>query len=224
MLRPSAIPEIPAETVRIARSAFPRGATFMRLRDELGVLLVNQDFTQVYSSRGQPAAAPWRLTLVTVMQFVENLSDRQAADAVRGHLAWKYALSLDLGDPGFDASVLSEFRSRLLAQENPLLLLDRLLDRCQELGLLRRHGTQRTDSTHVLAAIRVINHLELITETVRAALNALAGYAPEWLQRVADPAWYDRYAHRSENYRLPKSDTGKREYAQRPSEKAPGLR
>lgn len=214
MLRPTEVPEVPAETARIARSAFPKGTTFMRLRDELGALLMDQDFAQVYPARGQPAAAPWRLTLVTVMQFVENLSDRQAADAVRGHLAWKYALSLDLSDPGFDSSVLSEFRSRLLAQENPLLMLDRLLDRCQELGLLRRHGKQRTDSTHVLAAIRVMNRLELITETVRAALNALAGFAPNWLQRVADPAWYDRYAHRSENYRLPKSDTAKREYAQ----------
>lgn len=186
---------------------------FMRLRDELGVLLVDEDFAQLYPVRGQPAAAPWRLTLVTVMQFVENLSDRQAADAVRGHLAWKYALSLGLGDPGFDSSMLSEFRSRLLAQDNPLLMLDRLLDRCQELGLLRRHGKQRTNSTHVLAAIRVMSRLELITETVRAALNALAGFAPDWVQRVADPAWYDRYAHRPENYRLPKSDTARREYA-----------
>lgn len=99
------------------------------------------------------------------MQFVENLSDRQAADAVRGHLAWKYALSLELDHPGFDASVLTEFRQRLLAQDNPLLMLDRLLARCQELGVLRPHGKLRTDSTHVMAAIRVMNRLELIVET-----------------------------------------------------------
>ena len=87
MLRPMEVPEVPAETARIAHAAFPKGALFIRLRDELGPLLLDQDFTQVHSGRGQPAMAPWRLTLITIMQFVENLSDRQAANAVRGHLA-----------------------------------------------------------------------------------------------------------------------------------------
>jgi transposase len=213
MLRPMEVPEVPAETARIAHAAFPKGALFIRLRDELGPLLLDQDFTQVYSGRGQPAVAPWRLTLITIMQFVENLSDRQAADAVRGHLAWKYALSLELDHPGFDASVLTEFRQRLLAQENPLLMLDRLLARCQELGVLRPHGKLRTDSTHVLAAIRVMNRLELIVETMRALLNALATAAPDWVQQIAPEAWYDRYAHRAENYRLPKSEAAKQGFA-----------
>ena len=213
MLRPMEVPEVPAETARIAHAAFPKGALFVRLRDELGPLLLDQDFTQVYSSRGQPAVAPWRLTLITIMQFVENLSDRQAADAVRGHLAWKYALSLELDHPGFDASVLTEFRQRLLAQDNPLLMLDRLLARCQELGVLRPHGKLRTDSTHVLAAIRVMKRLELIVETMRAVLNALATTAPTWVQQIAPEAWYDRYAHRAENDRLPKSDAAKQAFA-----------
>lgn len=179
------VPEVPAETARITHAAFPKGALFVRLRDELGPLLLDQDFTQVYSGRGQPAVAPWRLTLITIMQFVENLSDRQAADAVRGHLA----------------------------QDNPLLMLDRLLARCQELGLLRSHGKLRTDSTHVLAAIRVMNRLELIVETMRALLNALATAAPAWVQQIAPEAWYDRYAHRAENYRLPKSEAAKQIFA-----------
>ena len=193
--------------------AYPKGHMFMRLRDEVGMLLVDEDFVQLYAARGQPGVAPWKLTLVTLMQFVENLSDRQAADAVQGHLAWKYALSLELGDPGFDATVLSEFRTRFLRQDNLLLLLDRFLARCQELGMLRPHGKQRTDSTHVLAAIRVMNRLELVTETLRAALNMLAELAPAWLKQVSDPAWYDRYAHRAETYRLPKSEAAKRAYA-----------
>jgi len=193
--------------------AYPKGHMFMRLRDEVGMLLVDEDFAQLYSTRGQPGLSPWRLALVTLMQFVENLSDRQAADAVRGHLAWKYALSLELGDPGFDSTVMSEFRARFLQQDTLLLLLDRFLERCQDLGLLRRHGKQRTDSTHVLAAIRVMNRLELVTETLRAALNALTEIAPAWLHQVSDPIWYDRYAHRAENYRLPKSETAKQTYA-----------
>jgi len=213
MLRPIAIPEIPAETARVARAAFPKGATFMRLRDELGVFLTDQDFTELYPSRGQPAAAPWRLMLISVMQYAENLTDRQAADAVRGHLAWKYALSLELEDSGIDASVLCEFRARLLAVPEPLNWLDRLLSLCFERGLLQRHGKQRTDSTHVLAAIRVLNRLELITECVRAALNALAVLAPDWLRNNAPLEWYERYGHRAENYRMPKSDRAKQVYA-----------
>ncbi|GAA5504534.1 IS5 family transposase ISAcma45 [Deinococcus xinjiangensis] len=213
MLRPEKIPEVPAETARIARAAFPKGSPFIRLRDELGIFLTDSDFSALYPHRGQPAAAPWRLMLISVMQFVENLTDRQAADAVRGHLAWKYALSLELDDPGIDASVLCEFRARLLEVSEPLAWLDRFLTLCEEKQLLKRHGKQRTDSTHVLGAIRVLNRLELITECMRAALNALATIAPDWLREVAVDEWYDRYAHRSENYRLPKSESGKQFYA-----------
>ncbi len=76
--------------------------------------------------------APWRLALVTIMQFAEGLSDRQAADAVRARIDCKYALSLELDDPGFDASVLSEFRTRLLEGGSERLLFDHLLDPEQE--------------------------------------------------------------------------------------------
>lgn len=213
MLRIEKIPEVPSETVRIARAAFPKGATFIRLRDELGVFLSDQDFVSLYPHKGQPAAAPWRLMLISVMQYAENLTDRQAADAVRGHIAWKYALSLELEDPGIDASVLSEFRDRLLCVPEPLAWLDRLLELCEQKGLLQRHGKQRTDSTYVLAAIRVLNRLELITECMRAALNALAVFCPDWLREIAPPEWYDRYGHRAENYRMPKSETSKQIYA-----------
>lgn len=213
MLRPEKIPEVPTETARVARAAFPKGSPFIRLRDELGIFLTDTDFSALYPHRGQPLAAPWRLMLISVMQYVENLTDRQAADAVRGHLAWKYALSLELDDPGIDASVLCEFRTRLLKVSEPLAWLDRFLSLCEEKQLLKRHGKQRTDSTHVLGAIRVLNRLELITECMRAALNALATVAPDWLREVVVDEWYDRYAHRSENYRLPKSESGKQFYA-----------
>jgi len=108
-------------------------------------------------------------------------------------LAWKYALSLELDDPGLDASVLCEFRIRSLAAPESLNWLDRFLSLCAERGLLQRHGQQRTDSTHVLAAIRVMNRLELVTECLRAALNALAAVAPDWLRERAAPEGYDRY-------------------------------
>src|SRR5262245_55004198 len=143
------------------------------------------------------------------MQFVENLSDRQAADAVRGRIDWKYALALELTDPGFDHTVLSEFRSRLVDGQAERQLLDLLLDQLRELGLIRQRGRQRTDSTHVLAAVRTLNRLERVGEAMRAALNDLAILAPEWLQTLAPAEWYQRYGKRVENYHLPKTEAAR---------------
>jgi transposase len=198
---------IPEETARVARAAFPAGNVYMRIRDELGALFDDELFTVVYASEGQPALHPWQLALVRVMQFAENLSDRQAADAVRARIDWKYALGLELSDAGFHYSVLSEFRTRLVAGslEQVLLdrLLDRLLERCRERGWLKARGRQRTDSTHVVGAVRALNQLELVGETLRATLNVLATVAPEWLKDQVPPDWYERYGERIEDYRLP---------------------
>src|SRR3954449_13626705 len=133
-LPPRPTPPVPEPTARVARAAFPKGNPYLRLRDELGAIFGDDDFADLYPRRGQPALPPWRLALVTVLQFREGLSDRRAADAVRARIDWKYLLGLELTDPGFDASVLSEFRSRLLAGEAEGLLLERLLDRCKALG------------------------------------------------------------------------------------------
>ena len=162
---------------------------------------------------GQPAEAPARLALVLVLQFAEGLSDRQAADAVRGRIDWKYALGLDLTDPGFDASVLSEFRTRLIQGGADHLLLEPLLRRLEARDLLKARGTQRTDSTHILAALRTLNRLELVGETMRYALNRLAVVAPTWLRAHIQPAWFERYSHRVENYRFPKADTDRQQLA-----------
>jgi transposase len=110
-LRPHPVPPIPAETARVARAASPESNLYMLLRDELGALVEDQDFAPLFPTHGQPAEAPWRLALVTIFQFIEGLSDRAAADAVRSRIDWKYALSLELTDPGFDSSVLCEFRA-----------------------------------------------------------------------------------------------------------------
>ena len=204
---------IPEETLRVARAAFPKGNVFMRMHDELGPLSRHPQFATLFSPTGQPAEDPARLALVLVMQFAEGLSDRQAADAVRGRIDWKYALALELTDPGFDASILSEFRTRLLQGEAEHLLLETLLTLLHERGLLKARGTQRTDSTHVLAAIRTLNRLELVGETMRFALNRLAVVAPAWLRAHMPPAWPERYEARVENYRLPKTDTERQRLA-----------
>ena len=203
-LRPEPIGEVPADTARVARAAFPRGTVVTRLRDEFNALYQDEDFRKLYSVRGQPALAPWRLALVTVLQFLEHLSDRQAADAVRARIDWKYALGLELTDPGFHFSVLAEFRARLVAGGAEHLLLDAMLERFKARGLVKARGKQRTDSTHVLAAVHDLHLLELVAETLRAALDDLAAVAPGWLRGVARPVWFERYGRRVEDYRLPK--------------------
>jgi len=204
-LHPMPIGEIPDETVRVAKAAFPKGTLATRLRDEFADLFEDADFRALYPRRGQPGLAPWRLALVTVLQFLEQLSDRQAADAVRARIDWKYALGLELTDPGFHFSVLTEFRARLVAGGAEHRLLDRMLERFRHRGLVKARGKQRTDSTHVLAVVRDLSLLELAGEALRAALDDLAAAFPDWLRGVAPPAWFERYGRRIEEYRLPKS-------------------
>jgi transposase len=213
-LRPQSPGPVPEETARVARAAFPKGNVYMQMRDVLGVVYDDASFAPLFATRGRPAEAPWRLALVTVMQFAEGLSDRQAAEAVRGRIDWKYALGLELADPGFDFSVLSEFRARLVEGSAEHLLLEALLTACKARGYLKARGRQRTDSTHVLGALRVLNRLECVAETLRAALNAVAAAAPEWLRAHAPSDWFGRYGRRVEEYRLPRGREARQAYAE----------
>jgi len=212
-LKPQVIGPVPEETARIARAAYPKGNICLQLRDTLGTIYEDEQFADLFPQRGQPAEAPWRLALVCVLQFLEGLSDRQAANAVRGRLDWKYLLGLELSDPGFDHTVLVEFRQRLLSGKSELLLFDLLLTQLRERGYLKARGRQRSDSTHVLAKIRSLNRVEGVGETFRAALNSLAVAAPEWLMGQMQAEWVDRYEHRVEDYRLPTGKQAREDYA-----------
>ncbi|WP_234545354.1 IS1182 family transposase [Streptomyces shenzhenensis] len=214
-MRPVVPGEVPAETARVAKAAFPKGSLAIRIRDELGALFTDEQFADLFPSRGKPAWSPGCLALVLVLQFVEGLTDRQAAEAVRARIDFKYALGLDLTDPGFDYSVLSEFRDRLTGADAGRRVLDGILDAARSKELLAAGGKARTDSTHVLSAARDLCRLEVVAETLRAALNALAQAAPEWLDRVAEPDWFRHYATRIEDSRFPKArakrdETGRR--------------
>ncbi|MFI9275721.1 IS1182 family transposase [Kitasatospora sp. NPDC052896] len=178
----------------------------VQVRDQLGELFPDAAFADAFGRAGKPGWSPGRLALVTVLQKAANLTDRQAADEVRENLAWKYALGLSLEDPGFDHSVLSEFRSRVVTHGSEERALDLLLERLRELGLVDAGGSQRTDSTHIVAAVRDLNRLELTGESVRAALNALAAACPDWVdQMLAVEDWSRRYADRIDTWRLPTS-------------------
>jgi transposase len=213
-LKPATIEPIPEETARVARIVFPTGALAIEVRDILGTIYQDELFADLFPTRGQPAEAPWRLALVTILQFAEGLSDRQAAQAVRRCIDWKYALSLELTDAGFHYAVLSEFRTRLLTGQAEQRLLTVLLDLLKQHGWLKARGRQRTDSTHVLAAVRVLNRLELVGETLRHTLNVLAEVAPAWLQAHVPAEWYERYSRRIEDYRLPPTKAERDQYGE----------
>lgn len=202
-LQPQAIPAIPDLTSQVAHAAFRKGNVYMQMRDVLGTFFTDDQFADLYPADGQPAYAPWRLALVSVMQFAENLTDRQAADAVRSRIDWKYALSLELTDEGFDFSVLSEFRQRLVEHAAGERLLNEMLAQFSQAGLLSAGGKQRTDSTHVLASVRALNRLELVGRTLQAALDALAEVAADWLQVWVAPEWFTRYGKLLTEFRLP---------------------
>jgi transposase len=163
---------LPEETARVARAAFPEGNVYLTMRDQLKLRYQDSDFALLFQShRGHPAESPGRLALVTVMQYAEGLTDEQAAEAVRSRIDWKYALGLTLTDPGFHYSILSDFRQRLISGSAERQLLDDMLQQFQAQQMLKVHGQQQTDSTRVLAAVRELNRLARMGETLRQALN-----------------------------------------------------
>lgn len=212
-LKATSFMSIPEETVRVARAAYPKGNRYLRLRDTFGPLFENEGFEGLFSREGRPAEEPARLAVITILQFAENLSDEQAVEQVRGRIDWKYLLGLPLEYSGFDASVLSEFRTRLIEGQAEHLLFETLLRHFREQGLLRSRGRQRSDSTHVLAKVRTLNRLECVGTSMRHALNTLSMVVPEWLLSVSQPAWLERYGPRFEEGRLPESKAARLELA-----------
>jgi transposase len=164
------------------------------VRDRLGEWLHDEDFAAAFGVRGRPGWSPSRLALVTVLQRAENLTDRMAAEQVRTRLDWKYLLGLALDDPGFDHSVLPEFRAKVAAAELEAVPLEALLERLSADGLVKAGGKQRTDSTHVVAAVAALNRLELAGESVRAAVEAVTAAHPGWTAGVLHVSeWARRY-------------------------------
>src|SRR5712671_1760465 len=206
-LKSHGLEPIPEETRRLVERLCPKGTTVTQLRDALGPIYSDEQFAHLFPKRGRAAEAPWRLALVTVLQAIEGLTDRQAAEAVRTRIDWLYALALPLDDPGFDYTILTDFRQRLLAAQAQDLILDPILQLCRQRGWLKAGGKQRTDATAVLARVRALSSLESVGEGMRAALNALAEQDPDWLSAHLNPEWFERYVHRFELARFPKAET-----------------
>jgi transposase len=210
---PEPEPQIAAAIAAKYRGKRPRPLA-VQIRDRLGQWLGDEDFAAAFGIRGKPGWSPSRLALVTVLQRAENLTDRLAAEAVRTRIDWQYLLGLPLADPGFDHSVLAEFRGRVAGAGLEQVVLDALLARLAGAGLVKAGGKQRTDSTHVIAAVAALNRLELAGESVRAALEALAAAHPAWLeQRVCVPDFARRYGTPMTSWRPPDSQARRDELA-----------
>jgi transposase len=197
-LKAEKLPEVPAETERVAKAVFPKGTVGMTSRDPSGVVSGDAPFPALFAERGRPAESAWRLVLVSLLQFMETLSDRPAAAAVRARIDWQYRLSLALEDTGFDYSVLSEFRGGLVEGGAEPVVLDSLVSQLKDRGLVKDRGPQRPASTPVLGAMRAMNRVEGVGETLRPALNTLARVAPDWLQAHGQREWIERDGPRVE--------------------------
>ena len=187
-MRPAAWPEPDPQIAAAIKAMYGSRKTerplAVEIRDRLGQWLADEDFAVAFGVRGRPGWSPSRLALVTVLQRAEKLTDRAAAGEVRTRLDWKYLLGLSLDDPGFDHTVLAEFRGKVAEAGLEQVALDALLARLAAGGLIKAGGKQRTDSTHVVAAVAALNRLELAGESVRAAVEALAAAHPGVAIRV----------------------------------------
>ena len=199
--------EIPAETAQLAKACCGKKNRLVTLRDAFGPMFQPEDFADRYSWKGEVGIAPALLASISVLQHAEKLSDSQAMIMVCTRIDWKYLLGLPLNYAGFDRSVLSEFRDCLLTHGVSERLFDLPLRHRQELGLLQERGKQRSDSTHVLAAIRRLNRLELVGETLRHGLNQLAIVAPNWLTDWLPDEWLARYGSRIEEAKFPQAES-----------------
>jgi transposase len=210
---PEPDPQIAAAIAAKYRGKRPRPLAVL-IRDRLGQWLGDEAFAAAFGNRGRPGWSPSRLALVTVLQRAENLPDRQAAEAVRTRIDWQYLLGLPFDDPGFDPTVLVEFRARVADAGLEQVVLDALLERLVSAGLVKAGGKQRTDSTHVIAAVAALNRLELVGESVRAALEALAAAHPDWLeQRVCVSDFARRYGAPMTSWHPPASQAKRDELA-----------
>ncbi len=197
-MQPAAWPEPHPQIAAAVKATYGSRKTerplAVEVRDRLGQWLADEDFAAAFGIRGRPGWSPSRLALVTVLQRAGKLTDRLAAEAVRTRLDWKYLLGLSLDDPGFDHTVLAEFRGKVAETGLEQVALDALLAKLAAEGLVKAGGKQRTDSTHVVAAVAALNRLELAGESVRAAVEALAAAHPDWVaQRICVADWARRY-------------------------------
>lgn len=204
--------EIPARTVAVAKKVFKKGNRYVKVRDELGIVFANEKFKHLFSHQGRAAEAPGNLAIILVMQHLEGLSDREAAEQVGARIDWKYMLGLELEEEGIRHQILGEFRQRLVAGESTDLLLDEILKRFREKGWLKESKKQRTDATYIVSAARRLKRIELVWEALSKALEMCALQAPRWLEKQINARWVKQYARPLGWRELPKGEEERERY------------
>jgi transposase len=203
-LKPKPVGPIPEDTLKLGQQLLSETDLMRQIGDKYANLVKDEDFASMYSVTGQPGLSPARLALVSVLQAMEHISDRQARAMVRTRIDWKYALHLPLSYGGFDASVLSEFRDRLVNNEAQRKIFDALLERLKAEGLLKGRGLQRSDSLLIVGAVRDLNRLELVMETLRLALTEIGRQDRQWLVANTPVEWIEKYGEWTQAERVVK--------------------
>lgn len=198
--------EIPGDTAQAGRAILDELDPYRLVGDRVNAFLSLKDFISLYSERGRGAICPIILSLITVFQYLENVPDRVAANLAVVRIDWKYALHLPLFWTGFNYSDLSNFRKRLLKHDAERMIFEKVLDWVRSLGLVKKHGKQRSDSTHILGCVERLSRLELAWETMRVALRAIEAIAPEWYEEVIPAAFHEAYVKRQSDWRLSKEE------------------
>jgi transposase len=201
-LKPEKRRPIPEDTAELGQKLLSEQNPYRLIGERLYDLIGDEDFADLFSPIGGPALSPALLALVTVFQHLEKRPDRLAAEDVRLRIDWKYALHLPLDHPGFHFTNLSHFRQRLLKHQAEYRWFDRLVQRLVELGLIRQHGRQRTDSTHVLGLVATLSRLELVWESLRLALLAIQEQDPAWLEHSLPEVFLQQYLLKRNDYNL----------------------
>jgi transposase len=199
--------QVPEDTARLGQTILAPENAYRQIGDRFDELFPTEGlFTDLYETTGRGAISPLLLALVTLLQMLEKAPDRQAAEWVVSRIDWKYALHLPLTYPGFHFTDLYAFRGRLLEHEQERQMFDEFLARLKALGLIKRRGKMRTDSTHLLAVVEQLSQLELVAESLRVALRAVSEASPEWVQQTLPPTFRDECSQRQSGYGLSDSE------------------
>ena len=187
---------MPEETGRIGKKLLEENDPYRLIGEQIFEKWEEGEFADLYSSEGKPGYSPVILAFVSIFQFMERLADRQAAQALRMRLDWKYALHLPLEDAGFDFSVLSEFRDRLIDGQAEKRVFEKLVEEIRAMGLIKERGKQRSDSIAMLVKVRRLSRIEMVVETLRLAVVALVTAHREWCEEIIPPSWEEKYGER----------------------------
>lgn len=198
--------EIPGDTARVGHEILSENDPYRLVGDSVKDFLSLKDFASLYSELGRSGICPIVLSLVTVFQFLENIPDRVATKWAIARIDWKYALHLPLTWLGFDFSDLSNFRKRLVEHRAERLVFEKILGWVRSLGLVEKHGKQRSDSTHIVGCVERLSRLELAWETLRVVLRAIEAIASEWYAEKIPATFHEACVERQSDWRLSKQE------------------